>query len=115
MLWTVEEDQKGKIIIISFEKLYKLVWWDYVIQNDEILYSAKIQSDTCKLSDIDESLRPGSKYNCIKCILVEKLIYDTQMKAMGMPTSSNSKVKSELDKFVKSHPEMDFSKAKFCT
>jgi len=44
---------------------------------------------------------------------IEKLMFDTQQKAQGLPGSDEMKNRDMMSNFMKAHPEMDFSKAKF--
>lgn len=101
--WTVDSNKHGKYISITFEKINRMQWWDYVIKGDDILSLAKINPEASKLSDCDPSIRPE----------IEKMMIENSMKLQGKPFHKDPKTNDALQKFMKDHPEMDFSKAKF--
>jgi len=104
LVWTLEEIKGGKVITITFEKFDTMKWWDCCMKGEVQIDTTKINPEASKLSDIED---PEMKAQ------IEKMMFDTRQKSMGLPSSDELGKANLMEEFMKTHPEMDFSKCKF--
>lgn len=96
-------DSSSRLLSITLAKQNTMEWWVAIAEGEPTIDSEKLEPENSKLGDLDPDTRKT----------VEEMMFNTRQKAMGKPTSDEIKRQAALQRFMREHPEMDFSQARF--
>ncbi|GKT37032.1 NudC family like protein [Aduncisulcus paluster] len=96
----IEDRKLGHLEIIK----KKAEWWPqcFIGTGEGTIDTKTIEPPESQISDLAPSTQS----------LVQKMLFDQRQKALGRPTSDDIKKQQIVEKFMKEHPEMDFSETK---
>ncbi|CAL9201147.1 unnamed protein product [Musa hybrid cultivar] len=96
--WNIED---GNFISLLLTKQNKTNWWKCMVQGEPEIDLQKVQPESSKLSDLDSETRQ----------VVEKMMFDQQQKARGLPTSDEIQKQDMLKQFMaqQTHTGMQIS------
>ena len=94
--WTIVDVKGGREIQVELIKKDGMHWWKNVIKGHPEIDVSKIEPENSKLSDLDDETRQT----------VEKMMYDQQAKAKGLPTTEELKNREMIEKLTKNNPEL---------
>ena len=93
--WTIVDVKGGREIQVELIKKEVMHWWKNVIKGHPEIDTTKIEPENSKLSDLDPETRQT----------VEKMMYDQQAKARGLPTTEELKNREMLEKLQRENPD----------
>lgn len=104
LIWTIDDndDDTGRVVSLELPKKNQMEWWKCIVEGHPVINTSKVEPENSKLSDLDRDTRQT----------VEKMMFDQRQKAMNKPTSDEMNKQAMMEKFMKAHPEMDFSNVK---
>lgn len=95
-MWQLEDNKE---VIIHLQKKSG-IFWKFVLEGDPEVDITQIEPPQAKLSDLDGEVRAT----------VEKMLYDQNAKALGLPTSEDRLREVNIRRLQQMHPNVDWSK-----